>query len=196
MRRRLFHFCAAVSLILLLLAPVMWLRSLRNVEYIQWTDARHFPGIASSGGRVIWSYQFFPNGVGGNTLGWTIGSWEGAYWKAPDRNDLNTWADSRNYLLGFEWSPNAGRPPRNSKFPLLLSHPTTFVIGVPYWFVCLALSLILFQWFRVQSRRKRLAKNRCLNCGYDLRASPERCPECGNAIAPPAIAPAGRRLSR
>jgi hypothetical protein len=29
----------------------------------------------------------------------------------------------------------------------------------------------------------RKGQNRCLRCGYDLRGSPRRCPECGNVHA-------------
>jgi len=36
-----------------------------------------------------------------------------------------------------------------------------------------------FQLWRM-TKRKRLLKGLCEKCGYDLRASPTRCPECGH----------------
>ena len=48
---------------------------------------------------------------------------------------------------------------------------------VPFWFVALVLIGIFALLIRLT--RPRPTRGLCATCGYDLRASPERCPECG-----------------
>jgi hypothetical protein len=54
-------------------------------------------------------------------------------------------------------------------------------LAVPYWFILCA-SLVLPAWWlhRVRRDRRRSNNGRCRRCGYDLRATPQRCPECGS----------------
>lgn len=55
-----------------------------------------------------------------------------------------------------------------------------FKLLMPYWFILLLSGIWPAQVFRRWWRwRKRMARGCCVACGYDLRASSGRCPECG-----------------
>ena len=56
------------------------------------------------------------------------------------------------------------------------------LIAVPDWFLLALFALLPLLWLRAAwSRRRRPPPGRCI-CGYDLRASKERCPECGTHV--------------
>jgi hypothetical protein len=62
------------------------------------------------------------------------------------------------------------------------SGPTHSSICFPYW-LAVILTAAAPAWFiagRIR-RRRRIQSRQCLSCGYDLRATPDRCPECGAA---------------
>jgi hypothetical protein len=77
--------------------------------------------------------------------------------------------------------------------------PPMFVVNhlavvIPSWFLTLLFGAlpgtIAFRWIRGVRRR---GEGFCSVCGYDLRASTTRCPECGTAISE--AAPARQTLS-
>jgi hypothetical protein len=59
-------------------------------------------------------------------------------------------------------------------------------VWIPHWFLLLASGLhpTVFALFRARRKRAGWNRGKCDRCGYDLRATPERCPECGTV--PPA----------
>ena len=53
------------------------------------------------------------------------------------------------------------------------------IIGVPFWFLTAVFGLMAARAIRQARGANREVANRCRVCGYDLRATPDQCPECG-----------------
>lgn len=87
--------------------------------------------------------------------------------------------------------------PEDPTYTGYLHCKTSFIVGglgfgygsaygvfVPYWFMIALLLVVPAVWWRQSKRLQRWAATGCcIKCGYDLRASKERCPECGTAIS-------------
>src|SRR5438093_1166907 len=48
------------------------------------------------------------------------------------------------------------------------------------WIVVAPAPVTLTIWVSIAQRRRLSRSGTCSNCGYDLRATPGRCPECGH----------------
>lgn len=89
------------------------------------------------------------------------------------------WAQVEQTGPGDYWRAS----PRNS------SSISTWALVLPYWILPLVMGAIIV-WSTLRLRRIALASRRrvaglCPACGYDLRATPDRCPECGREFDGP-----------
>ena len=74
--------------------------------------------------------------------------------------------------------------------PQIITHSRDRVVGVPHAAVSLLVGIMPVLWLRRALFRRRIARGLCRRCGYDLRATSDRCPECGTVPSPSARRPA------
>jgi len=74
------------------------------------------------------------------------------------------------------WYRTDGLPWGWARTPIGNHVPAHFIIPIT-----VAPTVALLIYLRITRARAREASGRCTACGYDLRASPDRCPECGKA---------------
>ena len=178
MNRRLVNLLTLVSLVVCAAAVAAWTRSYRVLETIVYQPGTTGYSIASSHGRVLLKVLRHD---GPGSKPWRHYAVDGRYaYYVMSRPEAE-------YPGGFGWESGLTRG-RLDETGTIRRLPYTSLI-VPHWLlvVCSA-ALPLSRTAMVLRRMRRRPPGHCRHCGYDLRATPGRCPECGT-IAP--VAPAG-----
>jgi hypothetical protein len=194
MRRRLFRLGAITSLLLCVAICALWRRSYSHTDQLgrwrRWEDRgllkEQCAGIVSQDGALVVASldRRFPSEFG--TEGYGLGGmpsplpklFDQVGWiQDPLRWNENRFADVHGLFRLFGICYETGFGGRGASYGETLD---VRFLRIPNVF----LVLMLLVWPLVAAKRY-VAERRgtrvgcCRACGYDLRASPERCPECG-----------------
>ncbi len=155
MRRRLLVIGGWVSLLCCLAVLVLWVRSYLP-EYM---------GMRASQGRLILIFGH--------------PQWVDTFGPSNPRLDAESMIATARSISGGDLKTSDWRV---MGFELIVAHTSWgfTVLVIPFWFLFLPLAAVSVAIFAIHRRQERRARsNCCLKCGYDLRATPKRCPECG-----------------
>ena len=175
MLARLSILVAALSLAVSAAACAVWVRSYWASQYLGRSHAAGWVGGLSMSGILRIERGLYA----GDAPGW--------YYETAPPDSLRHEVEARDRTggrllqrLGFAFARiDYGNGQRR------------YAVYLPHWSVALVFGVPPARWLRAarKRRRRRLNAGRCRRCGYDLRATPDRCPECGDAARGPKFAP-------
>jgi hypothetical protein len=180
MLHRLFAIISVISLLLCLATVVLWVRSYWIADGFTKYGYDESTAIYSLYGRFTYYDQ-------DDSIMTTMGLWprlhQVGHWKyspdedvaAPDTGE-RTWFNRLG--VAVQWREKVPIPASSNR-PILGSR-TRLIF--PHWLLATALCLLPACWGISRFRRKAGTRGKCRQCGYDLRASKDRCPECGTII--------------
>ena len=156
LRRAGLFLLALLSLLALSATLLLWHRSHRGPDYVHYTSSRQFAVSLISGHGTI------------DVL--VIPRWAQEPELRRGRYDPNVYYGTRysKRFLGFGTAP---------QWP---EHGGLYV-NIPHWFVASASALSTLLFARAAYRGRTRPPGHCPACRYDLRATPDRCPECGSS---------------
>ena len=170
----------ALSLVVLVGVCGLWVRSHAVRDYaFTW-----LPWPADGGGKRFVKTDF-DSGGGQLEVAWRV-------WTAAERRELiqqNNLGDETVYHRTFpdplrSYRQSYPRTTWNTLGFKSYSGATHSSFGFPYWAAALVAVIPSAVWLDRRARRRRLGRTgHCPACGYDLRASPGQCPECGRAVS-------------
>jgi hypothetical protein len=178
--RSLFNLCAGASLVALVAVCVVWFRSYRLTERIDWRNEGGSRSIRSAVGYVEVSllsadWSKHPKEFHGPRYQRDLAQPPINYMLFMCSSRGTTWAD-------YEWRGFAWNERRNRIQGVLHARAVA-----PMWSLAVLTGLMPLGsglgWFRRRWRGRPKGAGLCRGCGYDLRATPLRCPECGLAAA-------------
>lgn len=158
---------------------VLWLRSYRVSDGWVWRTATSGVYISSLRGEIRWERETFPPAYSRSSLF----PFPAGYCSSPSATAPPLGISPGWFAFGMR-----GRA-RMWLFPPAMGTGRIQVLYIPDYYP-LAIGLLLsLTWVLLALRtRHRVRAGLCRRCGYDLRASPDRCPECGTPVPKPRTA--------
>jgi hypothetical protein len=176
-KRRVFNVLTAMSLVLCALAIVSWATSRFHTDWLFWTHDHDQWFVATPSDQFRLEHLNSQDRFANN--GFSYRSDPPTVLERVPGSKAYVWSHGFGLATGERWQAY---------------HE---VILLPYWFLVFVVSCLpaWYLWKRLKNQRR--TRGSCDRCGYDLRATPERCPECGTirvqtASATPSTVAAGR----